>query len=171
MEAKIVSYDSSSGKGILITKENEKIDFSIDKWDDFNVLPNIGLLVEINENNSISPKKDLDKENLIELKTIINDYINNSVAKGWKVINNGETGFVIEETTFSFFICIILLIVLSFLLGFLFGIFAPIIALPFSIWFARTKQILKGEIDYKYFQVNIYDRGVFMDKLTLKKKN
>ncbi len=32
MEAKILTYDSSNGTGTLITRENEKKNFSITEW-------------------------------------------------------------------------------------------------------------------------------------------
>lgn len=171
METKIISYDSVNGKGILITEKNEKIDFSIDKWNDFEILPKIGLIVEIDNNGNLLPKKDLDKEKLVELKILIDNYINSSVANGWKVVNNSESGFVLEEKGFSFFVCIILLIVFSILFSFLMGVFAPIIALPFSIWFSITKRILKGIIIYDKFEVDIYEKDKFYKKLTIKKES
>lgn len=73
MEAKIISYDNVNGKGILITKENEKIDFSIDKWNSFDTLPEIGLLVEIDENWNLVSKEilkhgDKNAEKIAELE-------------------------------------------------------------------------------------------------------
>ena len=55
MHAKIATYNSNTGSGLLITTENEKIDFSIDNWADFDILPEVGLLVSINNDGNISP--------------------------------------------------------------------------------------------------------------------
>lgn len=172
MEAKIISYDNVNGKGILITKENEKIDFSIDKWNSFDTLPEIGLLVEIDENSFVSPKKDFNKEKLDELKNVKQKYINGSIANGWRLINENEESFIIEEkiSSFSYLYCIVLIFLLSIPLGLLFGVFGFVVALIFSIMIARNEKTttLRGVYNYEKFEINITKDNEFYKKLTIK---
>ena len=42
---KILFFNSSVGTGIIITIEKEKYDFSINSWNDFDVMPQTGLEV------------------------------------------------------------------------------------------------------------------------------
>ena len=44
--AKILSFDPSDGKGILITSQKEKLVFDSGVWDDVDVMPSLGLEVE-----------------------------------------------------------------------------------------------------------------------------
>lgn len=45
-EGRILFYNSQSGHGKLILKSGEKIDFSVDIWEDFESIPETGILVE-----------------------------------------------------------------------------------------------------------------------------
>ncbi|MEA3523764.1 MAG: hypothetical protein U9R50_12430 [Campylobacterota bacterium] len=40
---KILFYNESDGKGIIITKEHEKYDFHVGDWNDFEIFPQVGL--------------------------------------------------------------------------------------------------------------------------------
>ncbi len=42
-QARILYYNTSEGNGIVITREKEKFDFSITAWDDFEIMPRVGL--------------------------------------------------------------------------------------------------------------------------------
>jgi len=46
MEGKIAAYSQNEGKGIIITSDNKKIQFSIMEWDDYDNLPEVGKEVE-----------------------------------------------------------------------------------------------------------------------------
>ena len=45
INGKILFYNEQNGNGIVITKEKEKLGFNIEDWDDFEVMPAVGLLV------------------------------------------------------------------------------------------------------------------------------
>lgn len=42
---KILFFSETEGKGIIITSKKEKIEFIVNEWDDFNVMPSLGLEV------------------------------------------------------------------------------------------------------------------------------
>lgn len=48
---KILFFNESEGKGILITSQREKISFNVEDWDDFDVMPSLGLEVTFVLNN------------------------------------------------------------------------------------------------------------------------
>jgi len=52
---KILFYNEQNGNGIIITKENQKFEFAITSWSDYDTLPSTGLevLLECNENGTI----------------------------------------------------------------------------------------------------------------------
>jgi hypothetical protein len=43
INGKILFYNANDGNGIIITKEREKYDFHVSDWDDFDILPKVGL--------------------------------------------------------------------------------------------------------------------------------
>lgn len=43
---KILFFNANDGKGILITSEKEKISFGVEIWDDFEIMPSLGLAVK-----------------------------------------------------------------------------------------------------------------------------
>ena len=45
MNGKILFYNNLDGSGIIITKEKKKLSFSIQEWDDFDIMPSLGLSV------------------------------------------------------------------------------------------------------------------------------
>lgn len=167
MEAKILLYDKSNGKGTIITKENTKIEFSIDKWNDYDILPEVGSLVTIDDEGFIAPIKDSSKEKLEKLEKVKQKYLNGSIANGWKLINDNEAGFVIEESIFDYSYCIVLFIILSILLYFLLSFFGCILALIFSIMLAKKTTTLKGTYDYNAYVIYITKNDEFYKKLTI----
>jgi hypothetical protein len=50
MEGKIVVYSNETGLGKIITPEKKKFNFSIDDWEDYDVMPKIGLVVQFEPN-------------------------------------------------------------------------------------------------------------------------
>ncbi len=48
---KILFYNEGDGKGILITSGREKINFSIQEWNDFETMPSLGLEVHFTLQN------------------------------------------------------------------------------------------------------------------------
>lgn len=124
MEAKILTYDSSNGTGTLITRENEKKNFSITDWNDFNISPRVGLVVNI-DNDKLSVQK------LALLKIKKEKYINSLIANELKLTNNNEEVFVIEEKFLLSFI--IFSIILAFLVSSLLIIVSLSIVLSFQV--------------------------------------
>jgi len=45
MDGKVLFYNESDGRGIIITPQKEKIEFSVQEWNDFDIMPCTGLLV------------------------------------------------------------------------------------------------------------------------------
>lgn len=46
LDAKILSFSSVDGKGVLITSQKQRLVFSVNEWDDFETMPALGLEVE-----------------------------------------------------------------------------------------------------------------------------
>jgi hypothetical protein len=60
---KILFFNASEGKGILITSDKQKISFSVEVWDDFEVMPSLGLEVKcLSENDEIIKIVSLENE-------------------------------------------------------------------------------------------------------------
>jgi len=72
MEGKIATYSQSDGKGIIITSDNKKIQFSVMEWDDYDNLPEVGKEVEFEiDGNSIKNLRfKTDKEEKEEIENI-----------------------------------------------------------------------------------------------------
>ena len=49
---KILFFNANDGSGIIITSDREKISFSVQEWDDFDVMPSLGLEVYFKYENS-----------------------------------------------------------------------------------------------------------------------
>jgi hypothetical protein len=45
---KILFFNANDGKGIIITSKKEKINFTVQEWDDFDTMPSLGLEVSFN---------------------------------------------------------------------------------------------------------------------------
>jgi len=45
---KILFFNENEGKGIIITSQKEKIDFIVNEWNDFDIMPSLGLEVVFN---------------------------------------------------------------------------------------------------------------------------
>ena len=52
-DGRILFYNPQSGEGKLILKSGEKADFSVDIWDDFESMPEAGVLVECSIENGV----------------------------------------------------------------------------------------------------------------------
>jgi len=163
MTAKIATYSSESGEGLLILENNEKMNFSINNWSSFDILPSIGLVVEVKENGDIFFKKnnhtnrgsDLIKEKT-DLRTLLikkkDTYLNNAIAEGWKVSSNNSEGFVlIFPNSFSASKFIGWSLGLGLIFGLIFGGYGLLIAIILAIVIAlpKNKATLKGAINYK----------------------
>lgn len=164
MNAKIITYDTANGTGMLITTENEKKNFNINDWTDFDTLPEVGLLVDINDNGTISLQKkkvNLDEEKLEKLKNIRNKYINGSIANGWKLENENEDGFVIKEKVFNSGMFFLWFIGFSIAFGFFLGFIGIIIALVITLFtgLAYSTTTLKGIVNKEAFMIEISKDG------------
>ncbi len=47
MYGKILFYNEQNGDGIIITKDNQKIKFNIQEWNDYSKMPSLGLEISI----------------------------------------------------------------------------------------------------------------------------
>jgi len=63
---KILFYNEQNGNGIAITKENEKIKFNIEEWDNYDVMPKLGLEISFILEDGIAKKIDIFKHDNIE---------------------------------------------------------------------------------------------------------
>jgi hypothetical protein len=171
MDGKIITYDTATGSGIVITKDNKKVTFSINNWNSFDILPQIGLLITIGYNGDISPidkiNNEVIKDKLSDLKIKKERYINGSIANGWKLINDNENGFIIEEKIFSVVKFFLWLFGLSIILVPFFSIFGLVIALilMFALSLPYNKTTLVGVVDKVNCEINITKNEVFYKKL------
>ena len=74
MDGRILYYNPQTGQGKLILKSQEKMDFSADLWEDFDVMPAAGKLVSCSitkgELKSITPVSFEDEVDGVELKKV-----------------------------------------------------------------------------------------------------
>ncbi|MDP2893751.1 MAG: hypothetical protein Q8N78_05220 [Sulfurimonas sp.] len=83
---KILTYDSSKGVGVYITRNSEKKDFSINEWSDINNVPEIGLQIIITQNNKIyAADVALEKNNKVNVQAKRNDNINTKKSSSLKI--------------------------------------------------------------------------------------
>ncbi len=66
MEAKITFYNENSGRGKLLTRDGDVHNFSVDAWRDFDVMPQVGVLVEFAQEGSKITKIVISKNNKTE---------------------------------------------------------------------------------------------------------
>ena len=175
MNAKIMTYDTTNGTGLLITKENEKRNFNINDWNDFDSLPEVGLLVDINDKGTISVQKNtvnLNEEKLEKLNSIKNKYINGSIANGWRLINDNDEGFVIQESKTSAFMVILWFIILSSVFSLFLGFYGPLLSLVLImiINLGRETTTLKGVVNKEEFIIEITKEGKLYKQLSLNKE-
>ena len=52
MTGKILFFNASDGKGIIITNDKKKIPFEVGEWDDFEVMPSLGLEIAFDLHNN-----------------------------------------------------------------------------------------------------------------------
>ncbi len=67
---KILFFNANDGKGIIITAKKEKISFSVEDWDDFEVMPSLGLEVCFKYKNSLASEI-VSLENYVEVDEIV----------------------------------------------------------------------------------------------------
>ena len=67
---KILFFNANDGKGIIITAKKEKISFSVEDWDDFEVMPSLGLEVCFKYENSLASEI-VSLENYVEVDEIV----------------------------------------------------------------------------------------------------
>lgn len=53
INGKILFFSAADGKGTIITSNKEKLSFSVQDWDDFEIMPSLGLEVSFKCNNNI----------------------------------------------------------------------------------------------------------------------
>jgi len=82
---KILFYNEQKGSGILITEQKQKLNFDIQEWDNYEIMPSLGLLVSFKrvddsvKNISVvsekkeKPTKDIQKKTLIQKETVIQE--------------------------------------------------------------------------------------------------
>lgn len=110
MEGRILYYNPHTGEGKLILKSQEKVEFSADLWDDFDVVPAAGKLVScqmekgvVKKVSAVSFEEELDS---VELKNSYNSP-SDSVDKNQEGIESSSNGqqptFSIEETISNYF--------------------------------------------------------------------
>ena len=107
---KIIKYDQSSGNGSILLKDKTYLDFDIKQWQDFDILPEYGLEVTI-DNEKIYPLK-TDKATITEnstsndidsLKEGVDLFIQQSIKHGWHLEYKNENSFsmIYEKNHFS----------------------------------------------------------------------
>ena len=90
MNGKILFFNNSDGVGTIISKEKEKINFSVDNWNDFDVMPSAGLeicfdyinfkassimsIITKSSSDNSSNKHFVKQENITALEDIENDF-------------------------------------------------------------------------------------------------
>jgi hypothetical protein len=65
---KILFYNEQNGSGIFMTKDNQKIKFNIDEWNDYENMPSLGLEISCVLENGIASKIDVLKQSEIQEK-------------------------------------------------------------------------------------------------------
>jgi hypothetical protein len=179
MKGKVVVYNSSTGNGLLVMENNEKKDFSINDWLDFNILPEIGLAVEINDDGKIIAKKEINeldnekKENSEDLiKKLINKkekYINEMTARGWTLLSNNESGFVLQhQDDFPILKFLLIAVLIGIILVPFLNIFGPIFGIIIGFFISNPKAtLLKGTIDKDKLQIELFKDGIKHKTLSL----
>jgi len=104
MTGKILFFNASDGKGIIITSDKKKFSFDIEEWDDFEVMPSLGLEIAFDiQNNtpiSIAAIQNYvfkEKENLKEKSEILEDKIALTSAEDETHDSQQEEKFFEEE--------------------------------------------------------------------------
>jgi hypothetical protein len=164
MEGKVIRYDGAKGDGSIILKEGNVLEFSIKDWSSFDTLPSIGLAVSIDD-GKIYPTNIKQSENDSPAKTkLINkrdEYINGSVANGWKVESINDLGFVITNSQFEWSTFVVWTFVVSIPLVFVFGIYGVPIAAVISYFITTSTgdYTLQGAMNYEDGNIVIKKNG------------
>jgi len=146
---KIIRYDQSTGNGSILLKDKTYLDFDVKQWQDFDILPEYGLEVKIddgkihplkvNEQTVADNSKPNDKENL---QAGIDLFIQQSIKYGWRLEFKNENGFsmINEKDYFSVSAFLIYAFLIGIVLYFIIGILGVLIAVVISFMFASSKE-------------------------------
>jgi ribosomal protein S8 len=127
IDGKVLFFSQSDGKGIIITPQKEKIEFSVQEWDDFDVMPSTGLVVSfdfedeiarnISAKSSESSQENSTNEKSVSMKEVLPDDVvvfsddedyaentidNRSVQKldeNLKYMNNGPENGTVSQSS------------------------------------------------------------------------
>jgi hypothetical protein len=174
-KGKILHYSSENGTGTIICEDNETIEFDVKNWKNYNVLPIVGLEVQINndEITTVDIKSDNNEENklakLIEKK---DKYLNSSVSNGWALINNSDNAFTLTYATpFSILGFLFYILIVSIILWPLFSAYAVMLAIVIYYFKDKynKKTIIKGELDKEKLEFNVYKNGKIYKIITPEK--
>jgi len=72
MTGKILFFNASDGKGIIITNDKKKLPFEVGEWDDFEVMPSLGLEIAFDLHNN-TPTSIAAIENYVAPEKIIDE--------------------------------------------------------------------------------------------------
>lgn len=177
MEGKIVNFDKATGKGTIVSLSGESIEFEAKQWGSFEEMPEIGLLVEIDQSTERIRAKTKSQSEDITSKLIAkrDDYLNRSSVNGWTIETINDQGFVIKNHEFSYSGFILYLFLAWLLFAVLMGFFVPKMFLIFSIIpaaicaFIAAKSAgnytLYGKIDYENRTIIITKKGKVFQEL------
>ena len=169
MEGKVVNFDKSTGKGTIVSVRGESIDFEAKQWGSFEVMPEVGLLVEIDRSTGGVRAKTKSEPEDITSKLIAkrDDYLNRSSVNGWKVETINEQGFVIKNHEFSYSSFFLYLVIALVIFGFFFGIGAiiPASIVAFVAAKSTSNYTLYGKMDYENGTIVITKKGKVFQEL------
>lgn len=173
MLGKIIRYDGAKGEGSIIYKDRHTEDFNINNWHSFDVLPEIGLSVNVEDENitpvQASPEGEehgkngpqIENAKSTELIQRRDQYINSSVANGWKVESINDLGFVITNNQFEALPFVGWSALFSTLLAWPFGILGifPALIVAYFITTSTGNYTLQGVMDYDEDSIHVTKKG------------
>lgn len=177
MEGKIVNFDKNTGKGTIVSVSGESVDFEAKQWGSFEVMPELGLLVEIDQSTGGVRAKTKSQSEDITSKLIAkrDDYLNRSSVNGWTIETINDQGFVIKNHEFSYSGFIAYLFLAWLLFTILMSFFVPRMLLIFAIIpaavvaFIAAKSAgnytLYGKMDYENRTIVITKKGKVFQEL------
>ncbi|MFA6196313.1 MAG: hypothetical protein WC656_06690 [Sulfurimonas sp.] len=76
IDGKVLFFNQNDGKGTIITSQREKIGFSVDEWNDFDVMPCTGLVVNFDLKNGVALNiiAELSKPKVSIGSDVVNEY-------------------------------------------------------------------------------------------------
>lgn len=104
-EGRIVFYNSQTGKGTVILHSKDKINFSIEDWDEFELAPEVNLLVYCEFDNDMlvgitasSNKQTIDRSSYENGPTKDNDYLEDEIEDDIE-----ESTYTVDEALKQYF--------------------------------------------------------------------